>query len=132
MPIELLLILVVVGIAGIAGLTWLAGLAKPRELDEQDARSEWARHYPDDQIASVWITHDQHAALVITEQGPGLLWVMGADTVARHLLDFDIMDEPHGLSVLFHDYTAPKVHLHLDEDERLVWQNLIYPQGPIC
>lgn len=127
MPLDILLILVIGGIAGIALLTWLAGLAKPRTLDESQAETEWLRHYPDDVVTSVWVTHDMHAALVMTEQGPGLLWVMGADTVARHLLDFDLIEEPHGLSVDFHDYTAPKVHLHLDEDERLVWQNLIYP-----
>lgn len=128
MPLEILLILVVGGIAGIAALTWLAGLAQPRQLNEQDAQSEWARHYPDDTVQSVWVTHDAKAALVITDQGPGLLWVMGADTVGRHLRDFDLIDEPHGLSVIFHDYTAPKTHLHLDEDERLVWKNLITPQ----
>ena len=83
MPLEILLILVVGGIAGIAGLTWLAGLAKPRQLTEEDARSEWTRHYPDDFVQSTWITHDAKAALVMTEQGAGLLWVMGADTVAR-------------------------------------------------
>lgn len=128
MPLEILLILVVGGIAGIAALTWLAGLARPRQLDEADARREWARHFPDDMITSVWISHDQRAALVMAEEGPGLLWVMGADTVARHLMDFDLIDEPHGLSVNFHDYTAPAVHLHLDADERLVWQKLMYPQ----
>lgn len=128
MPLEILVLLVVAGIAGIAFLTWLAGLAKPRALDETDSRAEWVRHFPDDVITSVWITHDQRAALVLTEEGPGLLWVMGADTTGRHLLDFDLIDEPHGLTVIFHDYTAPKVHLHLDEDERLVWQNLITPR----
>lgn len=128
MPLHILLILVVGGIAGIALLSWVAGMAKPRQLDDVDARSEWQRHYPDDIVQSVWITHDLRAALIMTEQGPGLLWVMGADTVGRHLLDFDLLDEPHGLAVIFHDYTAPKVHLHLDEDERVVWQNLIYPQ----
>ena len=128
MPLEILLVLVVGGIAGIAGLTWLAGLAKPRQLNEADAHNEWQRHYPDDVVQSVWVTHDARAALVMTEQGAGLLWVMGSDTVGRHLLDFDLIDEPHGLSVIFHDFTAPKVHLHLDEDERLVWQKLVLPQ----
>lgn len=128
MPLEILLALVVGGIAGIAGLTWLAGLAKPRQLNEADAQSEWARHYPDDFVQSVWVTHDAKAALVMAKEGAGLLWVMGADTVGRHLSDFDLIDEPHGLSVIFHDFTAPKVHLHLDEDERLVWQKLIVPQ----
>lgn len=128
MPLEILLVLVIGGIAGIAALTWLAGLAKPRMLSETDMRGEWARHYPDDIVQSVWVSHDARAALVMTEQGKGLLWVMGADTVGRHLLDFDLIDEPQGLSVVFHDYTAPKVHLKLDEDEQLVWQRLIYPQ----
>jgi len=127
MPLDILLILVIGGIAGIALLTWLAGLAKPRTLDDAEARSEWERHYPDDTVQSVWVSHDMRAALVMTEQGAGLLWTMGADTVARHLLDFDLIEEPHGLSIDFHDYTAPRVHLHLDADERFVWQNLIYP-----
>ncbi|MFY9211067.1 MAG: hypothetical protein WAO69_08065 [Aestuariivita sp.] len=128
MPLEILLIVVIGGVAGIVFLTWIAGLAKPRQLDEDDARTQWARHFPDDMVRSVWITHDSRAALVMTQDGPGLLWVTGADTTARHLLDFDLIDEAHGLTITFHDYTAPSVHLHLDSDERLVWQKLIYPQ----
>ena len=127
MPLEILLILVVGGIAGIAALTWLAGLAAPRQLSDEDVRAQWARHYPDQPAQSVWITHDQRAALVMTDTGPGLLWVMGADTTARPLVDFDLIDTAEGFTVKFHDYTAPKVHLHLDDDERVVWQNLIYP-----
>lgn len=128
MPLEILLILVIGGIGAIALLLWLTGLGAQKVLTEEETLSEWARHYPDDQVKSVWLTHDCHAALVVTETKPGLLWVLGADTVARHLFDFDMIDDTRGLSIDFHDYTAPTVRLTLDEDERVVWKNLITPQ----
>ena len=128
MPLEILLGLVVAGIAGIALLTMALGLAARRSLSQESARAEWLRHFPDDAVQSVWVAQDGHSALILTEAGPGLLWPMGADTVGRRLIDFDMIDTPTGLDITFHDFTAPRARLRLGEDERLVWKSLMVPQ----
>ncbi len=127
MPLEILLVLVVGGIAGITLLLHATGKSRLRLLTPDSARSEWLRHAPDDQVIDVTIAHDGHAALIRTETGAGLLWSFGADTVARHLLDFDWLEHPKGLEVQFHDFSTPRVIVHLDEIERRHWQHLMEP-----
>ena len=125
MPLYILLTLVIGGIAGIALLLHLMGKSAPLVMSSEDARAAWHRHFPDDEIKDALITGDGHAALIRTSQGPGLVWSFGADTVARHLRDFDVIEAPDHLRVIFHDFTAPKVTLHLDENERQHWQSLM-------
>lgn len=125
MPLEILVILVAVGISGIALVLHLSGRSRRKVLSHEDAISAWHRHFPDDAITDAVVSGDGHAALVLTEQGPGLLWAFGADTVGRRLLDYDLIDEPKGLRVIFHDYAAPSALLHLDENERKLWQEMI-------
>ncbi|WP_282169817.1 hypothetical protein [Ruegeria atlantica] len=127
MPLEILLVLVVGGIAGITLLLHLSGRSRLRVLSPELAWSEWLRHAPDDTIIDVTVAHDGHAALIRTETGNGLLWSFGADTVARHLLDFDLLDHPQGFEVQFHDFGTPKAIIHLDERERRHWQHLMEP-----
>ncbi|CAD0184099.1 hypothetical protein RUESEDTHA_00977 [Ruegeria sp. THAF57] len=127
MPLELLLVLVVGGIAGITLMMHLAGKSRVRTLTPESARSEWLRHVPDDDIIDVTVAHDGHSALIRTPAGNGLVWSFGADTVARHLLDFDWMDHPDGLEVFFHEFGTPKVLVRLDEFERQHWQHLLEP-----
>ena len=124
MPLELLLGLVVGGIAAIAALLHWTGNSQRRVMMPEDARAEWHRHFPDDIIEGVTVSRDGHAALIETETGPGLLWAMGADTVGRHLLDYDLIEHSRGLDVVFRDYTAPRATLHLTEDERPGWRIL--------
>ncbi|MCV2888072.1 hypothetical protein [Ruegeria aquimaris] len=128
MPLEILLILVIGGISAIAVILHLTGRSHRAVLLPEDARAAWHRHFPDDMILGIAVARDGHAALIETEQGPGLLWSFGADTVGRHLRDFDVMDHPHGLRVLFHDFTAPQVTLHLSPDERRDWQARMTPR----
>ncbi|WP_171122614.1 MULTISPECIES: hypothetical protein [unclassified Ruegeria] len=127
MPLELLLVLVVGGIAGITLMMHLSGKSRVRTLTPESARSEWLRHVPDDDIIDVTVAHDGHSALIRTPSGSGLVWSFGADTVARHLLDFDWMDHPDGFEVFFHEFGTPKVLVRLDEFERQHWQLLLEP-----
>ena len=125
MPLEILLAMVVLGIAGIAILTIWLGFGRRRALSEDTAQADWLRHFPDDVVQSVWISSDAHAAFVLTDQGPGLIWAMGADTTARRLLDARVIDSAGGLEISFPDFTAPRVAVRLDEDARLVWKRLM-------
>ncbi|WP_170333299.1 hypothetical protein [Ruegeria arenilitoris] len=127
MPLEILLVLVVGGIVGVTVMLHLTGLSKMRELTPETARSEWLRHAPDDEIIDITIAHNKHAALIRTETGNGLLWSFGADTVARHLLDFDWLDHPDGFEIQFHDFGTPKAIIRLDEFERPHWELLMDP-----
>ncbi len=125
MPLEILLVLVVGGIAAITLLLHLSGRSQRRVLTRETALADWQRHFPDDVVIDVTVSHDAHAALVRTETGPGLLWSFGADTVARHLLDFDWIEQQAGFEFQFHDFTTPRVVIRLDEIERQHWQNLM-------
>ncbi len=125
MPLEILLVLVGGGIGGITLLLHLTGKSRQRVLTPGSARSEWARHAPDDTVTDVTLTHDGHVALIRTPAGVGLLWAFGADTVARPLQDFDWLDHPRGVRIQFHDFGAPGVVIRLDDLERKHWRHLL-------
>lgn len=127
MPLGILLALVVGGIAGITLLLHITGKSRVHVLTPEAASTQWLRHFPDDAVIDVTVTHDGHAALVRTKAGPGLLWSFGADTVARYLLDCTQHAHPDGLAIRFRDFSAPYVILHLDETERRHWHNLMDP-----
>lgn len=127
MSLNVLLILVVGGIAAIALLLHLLGKSRLSVLTREDARTAWHRHFPDDEIRDLTLARDGHSALVQTSQGPGLLWSFGADTVARHLRDYDLLEKPDHLCVVFHDFTAPRATLYLTEEERPAWQKMMAP-----
>lgn len=122
MPLPVLLVLVIGGIAGIALLLHLTGRSRVLVMSAEDARTAWHRHMPDDEILDVIVSYTGHAALVTTSQGPGLVWAFGADTTARHLRDYDMLETEDGLQILFHDFTAPSVTLRLTEPERAHWR----------
>ena len=127
MPLEILLVLVVGGIAGITILLHLSGRSRQVVLSPELARAQWQRHFPDDDVIDVTVAHDGHAALVRTNTGPGLLWSFGTDTVARHLLDYDLMDLHDGFEIQFHDFATPRALIHLDDFERRHWRQLMEP-----
>ncbi|MEX0305799.1 MAG: hypothetical protein AB3N12_00300 [Ruegeria sp.] len=127
MPLEILLILVVGGIAGVTLLLHLTGKSRLHVLTSETAQEQWQRHFPDDIVIDVTVAHDSHTALVRTETGAGLLWSFGADTVARHLREFDWLEHPEGFEFRFHDFSTPRVIIHLDETERQHWQQLMDP-----
>lgn len=128
MPLEILLVLVVGGIAGITLLLHLTGKSRQHVLTRETAPDQWLRHFPDDTVIDATIAHDGHAAIVRTETGAGLIWSFGADTVARHLMDFDWLETSDGFEVQFHDFSTPRARIHLDETERRHWQYLMDPE----
>ncbi|MDE4134294.1 hypothetical protein PXK00_14320 [Phaeobacter sp. QD34_3] len=125
MPLEILLIMVVSGVSLVILILHLSGRSAQTVLSPEDARSAWHRHFPDDDVRQILVAENTHAALVQTDTGTGLLWSFGADTVARHLIDFDVMETPKGLRLDFHDFGTPGVSLTLAPPERARWQQLM-------
>ena len=118
MPLEILLALVVGGIAAIAALTHVFGLSR-RALfaDAEEARAAWRRAFPDDAPRGVTLLSDGRAALVETARGLGIVWTLGADTVARHLDGAAIERRGDRLVLRFPDWGAPRVALRVTEAE---------------
>ena len=122
MSLGVLIALVVGGIAGIAILTHLFGLsARGRFEGEDDARAAWVREFPRIPARSVTLARDGHAALVATDQGPGLVWSFGADTTARLLYGARVTRTATGLDIRLPDITAPRITLRLDAGEAEAW-----------
>ena len=118
MPLEILLALVVGGIAAIAALTHLFGLSRrARFADADAARAGWLRAFPDDRVTRVTLLSDGHAALVTADEGTGIVWTMGADTVARRLSGARPRRRADRLILRFPDWDAPRLALRVTEDE---------------
>ena len=121
MPLAVLLPVVILGIAGIGLLLHLTGQSRSLTLtDTATARQHWDRHWPGASIAALDLAGG--AALVLDQDGPGLLRPFGADTVAPRLAD--LTETPEGLRAEFHDFAAPPVTLRLDPDARTRWLTL--------
>jgi hypothetical protein len=90
-----------------------------------DACAAWNRHFPEDPAIEATPSGDGAAALIVTGTCTGLVWAMGADSAARPLRDFDLTETPRGLTVRFHDFTAPRVRVVLDDFRRRHWLNLM-------
>ncbi len=127
MPLEVLIVLVVGGIAGVTLVLHLLGLSRLAKLDPESAKEAWLRHYPDDTVLAVDLLPDHHAALVSVPQGRGILWVFGADTVARRLDNVRLEETPKGLLLRFADFAAPALKLTLPHDERAFWKERLQP-----
>ncbi len=122
MPLNILLTMVVVGISAIVLILHLSGRSRTPVLSENAARQSWVRHYPDDTVHTVQIAGNGKSALVRTSAGPGVIWVFGADTVARHLKNCDVTETATGLRIDFHDYSTPRAVFALTASERADWQ----------
>lgn len=121
MPLAILLPVVVLGIAGIGLLLHLTGQSRGFALaDPATARAQWLRHWPGARIRALDLGGG--AALVVDQDGPGLLRPFGADTVAPRLVALD--ETPAGLSARFGDLAAPPVTLTLDPETRSRWLTL--------
>jgi len=121
MPLHILILLVVVGIGGIALILHLTGRSRTALLTWEDIEEAWLRHFPDDVISDVRLADDGLAALVATQAGSGVIWVFGADTVARHLSDCRVSETKNGVKIDFHDYAAPPRTFVLASTERESW-----------
>lgn len=122
MPLEILIILVVGGIAGVAALTHVLGLSAPLTFrSEEEVRMAWLRHRPDDELKGAHISTDGRSALVMTNNGPGLLWSMGADSTARLLTHAEIDADANGLIIEPREFTAPRIRVALSGPDRDAW-----------
>jgi len=125
-PLHILLVLVVGGIACIALALHLLGLSKAPPFTVETARAAWLRARPDDAILDIAVTSDGRSARVTTDRGSGVLWQMGADTCVRLLTGTETLDmNTTSATLRLNDYSAPRIHLNLNPDERTEWQNWI-------
>ena len=116
--------MVVVGITAIVVMVHLLGFSQRFQIaDDTTACTRWLREYSGDQITSVARCQNGEAALIETDNGPGLVWAFGADTVAHRLAGADVVRAKDGLILRLHDFAAPKVRLRLDEIEAAAWQD---------
>ena len=115
MPLDVMIPMVVLGIAGIGVLTYLLGWSKAVTFAApEDAMRAWAENFPDGPApTSAVVASDGRAALVETEDGPGLIWAMGQDCAARLLTAADVAPTKTGLRVDFHDFGTPPVRVVL-------------------
>lgn len=123
MPLNVLLLLVVFGIAAIAVILHLLGKSSRPALTSDSAREAWLRHFPEDTVTEVHVAQAGYVALIDTDSGEGLVWTMGADTVARKLQDVRIDDKDTHLRVRFTDFAAAQVRLVLTPEEKSLWKN---------
>ena len=122
MPLHILGPMVVIGIAGIVVILHLLGLSRTRRFDsEAEARAAWEREMDDAAVTRVILCHNHAAALIETEQGPGVVWPMGADSTARYLSGARIDRTADGIVIRLPDFTAPRIRLRLDPDEAALW-----------
>lgn len=122
MPLLMLLLMVVGGIGGVALLLHILGKSTRLVLTHDGARTAWLRLFPDDTVTDITLSRDGHAALICTNQGPGLVWSFGQDTVARYLNNVTVTETKKRLKIRFSDFTAPKASLVLTEPERAAWR----------
>ncbi len=127
MPLSVLIPVVVIGIAGIAVILHLLGLTAPRRIaDEAEALAAWAREFPEAPAIDARISADQRAALIELCNGEtGLVWCIGADTVARPLAGADVIETETGLDFYLQDMAAPHVSVALSPQDRPRWKEFI-------
>ncbi len=125
MPLGILIALVVGGIAGIAILTRMLGFAAERRFTyDEAARAAFLREYPEIRVTRVSLCRDGRAALLGTDEGPAIVWAMGADSTARLIGAGRIRETPDGLDIRLPDITAPRIRLRLSPEERQAWTHL--------
>ncbi|MDX2483857.1 MAG: hypothetical protein QNK42_09410 [Pseudodonghicola sp.] len=121
MPLTLIIALGAIAVAGFALLLRLAGRSRRCVLTPETVAAAWLQQFPSDPPRDVTLAHDGHAALILSDLGTGLLWSHGAGTLARRLVDYDLLDQGDHLRVVFHDFTAPAATIKLDPFERRHW-----------
>ncbi len=127
MPLYLLGPIVVFGILGIALLLHVLGNSRRLRMeDTEQVRRLWLAQYPKTTVTQVEIADSNHQALVVTDQGPGLVWAMGADAACRLVpRGCEVRETGKGLRVRLHDYTAPAVAITLADGLRQQWKHIL-------
>jgi hypothetical protein len=130
MSLQVLLLLVVGGIAGIAILLHIMGLTEPRRFkDGSDALAAWAREVPEQVPSELHLSSDNRAALILLDNGFGIVWCHGDDTVARHIPVLQPQKTKRGLRFSFPDFGASALDVHLDAPEQARWLQMLRPQN---
>lgn len=118
MPLMVLLPLVILGIGGIALLLHLTGHTQNAAVkDTASAQAAWLRHWPRDTPRAVHLSKDM--ALVVCDQGVGLVRPFGMDTVAHFITSMEQRAET--LVIGFDNFAAPSISLNLDQIARDAW-----------
>lgn len=126
MPLEILGPIVLLGIIGIGFVLHLMGFSEPhRFASHQEAEAAWDRDFPQAPAQRALLSSDGTAALIETDQGPGIVWPMGADHAARLLTGAEIETEGERLSIRLPDFTAPRVCLALSPEDRATWAQIL-------
>ena len=129
MPLPVLVILVAGGMALVGGLVWWFFRDQVTRLDSETAAADaWQRAFPGPPLVDILL--DDNGAVAIgrlPDKAVGLVWLMGADTTARHLtLPADIFDTGDGLRINLGDFAAPSVTATLsDNGKRAEWLNML-------
>lgn len=122
MSLPILLALVIGGIAGIALLLHFAGLTASNGFsDPRAARNAWEREVPEFSVNQCFLSTNGHAALIAFDGGAGLVWTLGADTVARVLPPALPIATENGLRFTFPDFGSSTVQVHLNAQDRALW-----------
>ncbi|MFW2543185.1 hypothetical protein ACN2XU_11120 [Primorskyibacter sp. 2E107] len=123
MPLHLLVPLIVGGIFALMIAIVVKGRNKPRRFEsDADARYAWQRAFPGRPVTDLRLATARTAALIETDDGPGLVWTRGKDTLARLLTDATADTTDSGLTLHLPDAA---VHLSLTPQEARDWARRI-------
>lgn len=128
-PMHIMLPIVVLGITAVVFLVHMTGGTVTRHINDlADAQAIWAGDHPDDVLDEARVDDLGHAALVRLNDGRrGVIWAFGDDAVVRHLDGPpEVVDQPDGLLLHLHDFTAPAIRVVLaNENERAAWRTVL-------
>lgn len=128
MPLHILGPMVVIGVIAIAVLLHLLGLSRQLRFDDSAARMAWLRHFPDIPVRDVVLAPDGHAALILTPDGPGVVFAMGADSAAKPLSGARLRQSTDSLGFVFDDIGTPRLTLPMPPAQQERW---IKAMGPL-
>ena len=94
-----------------------------RLTSEDAARTAWLAAFPGDTVRRAITSRDGRSALVETNWGTGVICRKGR--FARRLDGAEVWTGSNGLSISFHDITAPHVHVDLTAADAAAWQERI-------
>ncbi|GHA56536.1 hypothetical protein GCM10008927_22900 [Amylibacter ulvae] len=119
MPLHILGPMVLIGIISIGILLHLLGNSKRMVFTNADqVIDRWHREHPETSVERVEISDSGHQALVKTDAGIGLIWVMGFDTASRIIaLPIETKNRQSGISIKLNDFTAPRIKVDLNTEQ---------------
>ncbi|MZR13571.1 hypothetical protein GQE99_11145 [Maritimibacter sp. DP07] len=125
MPLWLLGIIVVVGLTAIWVFMRLYGFDKSLKLTHEMAGQEFTTDNPGLVAEDIVLARSGQAALIRAAGDTYVLWVMGQDVATHNLARARVTEAPEGVTLRLPDFAAPKVTIHLTDDEKRTWLPLI-------